>query len=104
MRTQPLRGLESRLFLSYQKPFREVSRDTISHWVKSVLTDCGIDTSRFKPHSTQPASTSAANSASVSRNDIMHTTGWFSESTFAKFYNRPIVTENIFLLIGYSAL
>lgn len=58
-RTQNLRGSEGQLFVSYQKPFRKVSRDTISRWVKTVLTDSGIDTSRFKSHSTRAASTSA---------------------------------------------
>ncbi|PFX17394.1 TNF receptor-associated factor 4 [Stylophora pistillata] len=52
------------LFVSYQKPFRKVGRETISWWMKTVLTDSGIDTSRFKSHSTWAASTSAANNAS----------------------------------------
>ena len=95
-RTQPLRGSESQLFISYNRPFRRVSRETISRWVKSVLTDSGIDTLRFKPHSTRAASTSAASNASVSLDDILHTAGWSSESTFAKFYKKPIVKENTF--------
>ena len=95
-RTQSLRGSESQLFISYNRPFKRVSRDTISRWVKLVLTDSGIDTSRFKPHSTRTASTSAASNASVSLDDILRTAGWSSESTFAKFYNKPIVKENTF--------
>ena len=95
-RTQSLRGSESQLFISYNRPFKRVSRDTISCWVKLVLTDSGIDTSRFKPHSTRAASMSAASNASVSLDDILHTAGWSSESTFAKFYNKPIVKENTF--------
>lgn len=95
-RTQSLQGSESQLFISYNRPFRRVSRETISPWAKLVLTDTGIDTSRFKPHSTRAASTSAASNASVSLDDILHTAGWSSESTFAKFYNKPIVKENTF--------
>ena len=95
-RTQSLRGSESQLFISYIRPFRRVSRETISRWVKLVLTDSGIDTLRFKPHSTRAASTSAASNASVSLDDILHTAGWSSESAFAKFYNKPIVKENTF--------
>ena len=95
-RTQSLRGSESQLFISYNRPFKRVSRDTISRWVKLVLTDSGVDTSRFKPHSTRAASTSAASNASVSLDDILHTAGWSSESTFVKFYNKPIVKENTF--------
>ena len=95
-RTKSLRGSESRLFISYNRPFKRVSRDTISRSVKLVLTDSGIDTYRFKPHSTGAANTSAASNASVSLDDILHTAGWSSESTFAKFYNKPIVKENTF--------
>ena len=80
-RTQSLRGSESQLFISYNRPFKGVSRDIISRWVKLVLTDSGIDTSRFKPHNTKAASTSAAINASVSLDDILHTAGWSSEST-----------------------
>ena len=61
-----------------------------------VLIDSGIDTSRFKPHSTRAASSSAASNASVILEDILRTPGWSSESTFAKFYNKPIVKENTF--------
>ena len=95
-RTQSLWGSESQLFISYNRPFKRVSRDTISRWVKLILTDSGNDTSRFKPHSTRAASTSAASNASVSLDDILHTAGWSSESTFAKFHNKPIVNENTF--------
>ena len=39
---------------------------------------------------------SPASNASVSLDDILHTAGWSSESTFAKFYNKPIVKDNTF--------
>ena len=94
-RTQSLLGSESQLFISY-RPFKKVSRNTINCWVKLVMTDSGIDTYRFKPHSTRAASTSAASNASVSLDDILHTAGWSSESTFMKFCNMPIVIENTF--------
>lgn len=60
------------------------------------MTHSGIDTSRFKPHSIGAASTSTASYASVSLDGILHTAGWSSESTFTKFYNKPIVKENTF--------
>ena len=40
-RTQSLRGSESHLFISYSRHFKRVSRDIISCWVKTVLTDSG---------------------------------------------------------------
>ena len=75
-RTQSLWGSESQLFISYTRPLRRVSIETISRWVKLVLTDSGIDTLRFKPHSTRAARTSAARNASVSLDDILDTAGW----------------------------
>ena len=84
------------MFISYNRPFKRVIKETISRWVKLVLTDSGIDTSRFKPHSTGAANTSAAGNDVCSLDDILHTAGWSSESTFAKFYNKPIVKENTF--------
>ena len=64
--------------------------------MRSVLTDSGIDTSRFKPHSTRAPSTSAASNASVSLDDILQTASWSSKSTFVTFYNKPIAKENTF--------
>ena len=95
-RTEPLRGSESQLLVSYTKPHKAVSRDTIGRWVKTVLSSAGIDTKKFKPHSTRAAAVSAASNASVSLDDILRTAGWSSESTFAKFYNKPVLRESQF--------
>ena len=59
-RTSALRGDAPQLFVSYFKPFKPVSRDTISRWVKTVLQKSGIDVNFFKPHSTRAAATSKA--------------------------------------------
>ena len=54
------------------------------------------NTSVFKPHSTEDAATSAAKAANVPIHEIMNTAGWHSDSTFAKFYDRPITNESNF--------
>ena len=41
------------------KPHKPVSSSTLGRWIKTVMTDSGIDTSLFKPHSVRGASTSA---------------------------------------------
>jgi site-specific recombinase XerD len=43
-RTNPLRCGENKLFISYQRPYKTVTRQTISRWVKVVMNDAGIDT------------------------------------------------------------
>ena len=56
----------------------------------------GIDTTVFKPHSMRAAATSAAKAANVPLQEIMNTAGWRSDSTFVKFYDRPIRSDNNF--------
>jgi len=60
---------------------------TIARWIKTGLSKAGIDTSIFKTHSIQSATTSAAAGASVT--EIMEAADWTSESMFEKFYHRP---------------
>ena len=90
-RTESLRGSESQLFVSYSKPHKAIGR-----WVKTVLSSAGIDTKKFRPHSTRTAAVSAANNASVPLDEILSTSGWSSVSTFAQFYNKPVVRESHF--------
>lgn len=93
-RTLPLRGPQGKaLFISTMKPFHSASRDTISRWVKFLLHKAGVDTGKFQSHSTRAASTSAAAKAAVPLDTILKTAGWASQSTFRKFYDKP-VTEN----------
>lgn len=91
-KTESVRVGQDALWLSYCKPFKPVSRDTISRWVKNVLEKAGINTKIFGALSTRAAATSAAKSATTSINTIMDAAGWSSESTFRKFYDKPIQT------------
>ena len=94
-RTQDLRGDEDKLFISYQKPYKAVSRDTISRWAKQVLEAAGIDTNVYKSHSTRAASTSKAYSRDVPLDVLMKAAGWTCVNTFHKFYNKPVQTDDI---------
>ena len=95
-RTSHLRGDETQLLISYSKPHKSVSTDTISRWLKTTLHEAGIDTSKYSAHSTRSASTSAAKMNSVSVDTIMKSAGWTQESTFAKYYHKPVVPQNNF--------
>ena len=83
--------------LCHVKPNGPASKDTISRWLKQVMTAAGIDTSIFKPHSTRSAATSAAKVADVPLDEIMATAGWRSSSVFAVFYNKPLSTNKSFV-------
>ena len=90
-----LRGNISKLFISIKKPYKAVTSQTISRWIKQVLTKSGIDTSVFSGHSTRHAATSAAHKKGINLDVIRKTAGWTQGSKmFAKVYNRPIRSNN----------
>ena len=82
---------ENRLFISYQKPHKPICSSSIARWMKTVLASAGVVTDQFKAHSTRSAATSAAKSAGVSLRDIMTMADWSRESTFTRFYHKPVV-------------
>ncbi|CAB4015537.1 Gag-Pro-Pol poly [Paramuricea clavata] len=63
--TKPLRGNETKLFISYMKLHHRISRDTITRWIRQTMTNAGFDTQIFKPHSTRAAATLKVKTASV---------------------------------------
>ena len=85
---------QSKLLISYIQPYKPVSRDTVTRWVRSVMSLAGIDTSTYSAHSTRAASVSAASRASVKLQDILDTAGWSSAYCFAKFYDKPITSTS----------
>nr|CAI5852268.1 unnamed protein product [Callosobruchus analis] len=83
-RTNQYREGNSKLCLTYKRPIKEATSQSISRWIKSVLLESGIDSSFFSAHSTRHASTSAARCRGLNLDLIRKTT------TFAKFYHRPL--------------
>lgn len=78
------------MLIGYQKPHKPVSTNTIVCWLKNVMAKAGIDTSVYKAQSTRAAVTSAAKGKQVPIDTILCTVGWSSESTFVRFYDKPI--------------
>ena len=95
-RTDILRGDVKQLFITYTKPHKAVSPDTVSRWIKTTLVDAGIDTSKYSAHSTRSASTPAAKGNNISIATIMKSAGWSQESTFTKFYDKPVAPRENF--------
>ena len=62
-RTATLRGEESQLLVSFVKPHKAATNDSIARWVKSILKKAGIDTDKFTCHSTRAALTSCVKAA-----------------------------------------
>lgn len=93
-KTKNLRQDLQLLFISFRKPHREVTSQTLSRWVKSTLESSGIDTSLFTAHSTRHAATSKAFRSGVSLDTIRKTAGWSANSmVFARHYNRIISND-----------
>lgn len=52
-RTEVIRGHETSLFISWKKPHKTVSEQSLSRWIKEVLHLSGLDTSKFSAYSTR---------------------------------------------------
>ena len=89
-RTKCFRAENQSLFLTTVKPIHAASINTLSNWVRFILNRCNL--SQFSPHSLRGAGTSAAHrSCNFPVDAILSAAGWTQESTFQKFYARPIV-------------
>ena len=88
--TRPLRGAESRLFVSFIKPHKAVTSSTIARWLRITLEQSGIDSSIFGAHSTRGASASAAAKGGITTEDILKAANWSSESVFQRFYHKEV--------------
>ena len=93
-RTADLRGGQSQLLVSFVKPHKAVTKDTIARWIKTILKLSGIDTEKFSTHSTRAASTSCVKLAGLNLAQIMKSAGWSNASTIAKFYDKTIDSDN----------
>ena len=89
--SRPTKSGSENLFLSCIKPHGPVTSTTLARWVKSTLAQAGIDTTKFKAHSSRSASSSAAYEARVASPGITEAADWSTVSTFTtKFYRKPV--------------
>ena len=94
-RTKDSRGSITGLLLTTKPPIKVASQDTLWRWVREVMGAAGIDLTIFSPHSTRSAASSKA-ALRLPLFSIPALVGWSRESTFAKFYRRPISTKGLF--------
>lgn len=92
--TKDLRNEINSLFISFKRPFKTVSTQTLSRWLKDTLRGCGLDTNTFSAHSTRHAATSLAKRKGINIDIIRKSAGWTEKSaTFARFYDRPVIQD-----------
>ena len=89
-RTKSLRKDQKQLLVSFAPPYKAISRDTLARWTVKTLALAGIDTSKYRSHSTRGATASAAKKLGVPINLIMKQAGWKNEQSFAKFYDKTV--------------
>ena len=76
------------LLLSFRRPHKSVASSTVARWLRTVLSEAGVDVAVFRAHSTRGAASSAAAGAGVSMTAILATADWRQASTFRRFYHR----------------
>ena len=85
--TKPLRAETCfQLFISYCKPHRGVSPDTLARWVRFVMSKAGIDTAVFGSHSIRG---SAASQANISLDSVLAAGDWSTTQSFSRHHDRP---------------
>ena len=78
-RTKDVRGSETKLLLSHQKPHKHVSKDTLARCMRDVLSEACGDRQQFGAHSTHAANTSAAATCGVPVDVLLRAAGWSAE-------------------------
>ena len=81
------RRQSSRLLISFARPLKPISSQTLSRWLRKTMQLAGI-ACHFTGHSTRSASTSAAARAGVPLDTILIAADWSSSETFKRFYLR----------------
>ena len=90
-RTRLIREQYKQLFISFQKPYKPVSKSTLSRWITTVMEEAGLDVSHYRAHSTRAASSSSARDSNVPIDDIIKIAGWSNAKIFNKFYDKVIL-------------
>ena len=85
--------------ITHGKPHKPAHSETMSRWLKEVMSESGVDVKIFKPHSCRSASTSAAIRGGIPVATILQQGNWSNVKTFSRYYNRDIPTEMDFTTV-----
>ena len=84
----------SSLFIITKKPHTAAAPATLGSWIKSCISDAGIDSTIFSAHSTRGAGASKAAASGVAIEAILNAASWSSELTFTRHYHRPFTSPD----------
>ena len=91
---QSPRPKKTTLFLSWIGKHNPVTSSTIARWLKSTMSETGIDVGIFKLHSVRGVTCSKAAGAGVTTKQILEAADWSSERTFQWFYHRKVENDD----------
>ena len=90
-KTRGLRRCDT-LFVSYMKPHKAVTTQTICRWLKTVISMSG---QYGNASSTRSVSTSTALGRGISLEDILQTGDWTGARTFRNHYYKPVAINDL---------
>ena len=86
-RTKQMRR-SCQLLVSYIKPHKEISRDTLARWTISILKLAGVNTTKYASHSTCGVLVSKARQLEISVKCILTHAGWKTAHSFGNTTTR----------------
>ena len=86
-----IRGDSKLFFVSFVKPHKSVTAQTLARWVKEILTTAGIDPVIWQPHSVRAASSALHAAKNLDLAQICKLADWsMASGVFVKFYKQYI--------------
>ena len=80
---------KKRLFITYQKPQRTASIETLRRWIKETYAETNLIES-FTPHSCRSASTAKTFNMNLDILVILRKACWNNAKTFLQYYKKKI--------------
>ena len=105
--TKPIRQDEDELFLRLKKrkgSYSAITQDTAKRWTLKTLNMAGIDTEKYKTHSTRGAMISAGDRLKLHVETLLNHGSWKSERTMAKHYRKPLEEKQPVQNLGQCVL
>ena len=89
------RGSQKELLITYGKPHKPVSRNSVGRWIKNELMNLGVDTTVLMPHSCRSLSVSKAKVNGILKSVLLEKGCWEKESTYKKCYYKDKINRKI---------
>ena len=84
-------------------PHLPVSSSAVARWLKKVISDSDIDTSVFKAHSIRSGAAFGHANQGVTLEDILKAADWSTETSFQRFFYKPIRNTKLAVTVTLSA-